>query len=188
MNQLKQFKKEMLTIISTWREKPKKHNSLDELLGSIIYFTKKRKDDQDLLIFKNKYICADAVLVSVYYVAERLRLEHFSEKTINDFIANAVTAISKIFDIEYQKIKEIEPERRKFFEPFYADKNINAVVEEAELMFSHEYNEEGFVHYDEQSPLMLLGIEERFKITQETVIFFKNMFDILANSINSILA
>lgn len=187
MTSMENFSEEMMEIMSAWKKNPKQHNVLDELLGMIIYFTKARMN-QVGLIYNNKYISADAALITSYYVVERLRREGMPEWILEEYIENTMKAVSKCFNISLYEVLKNERRRKYLFAPYYKESNINAVVEEAELLFSHELNSVGFVEFNKDSPIMLLGIMEKIKIEQETVIYFKNMFDMLSQALNDYLS
>lgn len=174
-------------IFKSWGGDPN-HPAISEMIVAspfMVIMAQKKNS----AIFSNKYVCADAALISCAFAANVLADLDGSEKIISDIKNKTMSTIRCLYSISDAELQKMQSNRLAFFSELLkeSEPSLTPILEEAALVFTHDLHHEKYVEYTKNSPLVIVGIEEQFSINSQTVSFLNANLDVIINYIKQFL-
>lgn len=169
-------------ILRSWPITIRDLTKIDKIAICIILHTMNAQ--KKLSIFKNKYVCTDAVLLSCFYALISFYWENGEELDSNSLFLRVFSSCVQIFKVPLDTIKKMFQNRQEvFWNMIVNSESLASISEEASYLFTYdmEYNE--YVEFKKDSPLILHRFDTMLRVEAETKTFLSSMADILDNSV-----
>lgn len=159
-------------IFKSWGGNPNNPTINEMIVVTPIMLLSSRRKQSSL--FSNKYVCADAAIITCAYVVKILKGTGAPDNIISDLKSKMVSAVQCEFLISKPELQELQKNRFSFFNSLLDEheEDISPMIEEASLIFAHDLHHNKYVEYSKDSPLIILGIDKQLQIESETLAYF----------------
>ena len=139
-------------------------------------------------VFSNKYVCADAVIITSTYAAYLFEESGVQDDTIVDLLASTRFVIKDVLRIDPEEAKELIQNRFSYFNTLLImnkGNDVKPILSEAQLLFAHDLLNDKFVKYSIKSPVAILGFDKLLEIQIDTQYFFSKAMPAVLELIDS---
>ena len=174
------IKRRMLMVAHSWDLSINDLHFEDKLALTIIVHIMNIKDKSK--IFKNKFVCADAALLSTFYAFRRMYDFNFTNSSTKKVILRVCNACITFFRLSNSDMSRILNNRRDtFLDTLLEVDSLAEIAKEASMLFTYDVKENDYVEYTPNTPVLLVGFDKMFQIQAEANLFFQTMGTMIDN-------
>ncbi len=160
---------------------PRNPTLVDNIVYQILIFPLSAKKKRSI-IFKNKYVCADAALISTCYAYYLLMEKDVDENQLEDLLRKIFLGTLNFYKINFDEFNNMWSNRIHYFDLLFQNTktsiyeiDFTPIVQDAALLFSHDICENKYIEFRQDTPAVLMDPKKQFLISQETFAYFKIM-------------
>ncbi len=157
----------------------------DTLLYTIFLFSHRIKKQS--VLFKNKYVCADAAIISMAYALYRTASFPDSDKITEELMYKCTLAIRDFYKVPASDLSQILDNHLDYFSDLIFEledmNDYSLIAKEAALLFTYDLTYNKYVEFKNDTPVLIIGLDKQFIIERET----NSYFNVIIPMINEII-
>lgn len=139
-------------------------------------------------LFKNKYVCTDAAIISMLYAIQLIESSQNSNNTTKELMCKCLLALRDFYKVPTSELRQMWKYHTDYFLDLILDlediEDYSPIAQEAALLFTYDIAYNKYVEFNKNMPVLITEIEKQFMIEQETNSYFKVMIPMIKNICN----
>ena len=110
----------------------------------------------------------------------------YKEHVINEFETKFFTCISEVYDIKNWNINKLFGDRKDFFYYYILNEEYDQLLEQTYFLISKDYKSESFEHFDAESAIAIIDIQEMMMLKIEIKTFLESADESINSRIDKV--
>lgn len=157
----------------------------DELTLTIISFPETIKKNSK--IFKNKYVCVDATIITMLYACYYMR--ECGVESQEELMRKCLLSLRSVYKIPIDELRNIWKNHLEYFNDLFAEQediqDLSVIAQKASSLFAYNLYYNSYIEFNSNTPSLILDFSKQMQIDFEARSYFRILTPIVQSKIDS---